>query len=433
MMKNEITLQLFVHGQWVDAAQVALLQSEGLGVLAPVYIAYDTNWAVEHAGSAGTPALATRYPVSLLHMQRPHWPAFLVDLLPQGYGRAELLRQLDRKPTSGPESDWLLLQHGAGNPIGHMRVKQAAEWLTEQTTPLQGFGDQDIVDRAESFVEHLTQFGLFVAGSSGVQGEWPKLLLTRGKDNKLYLDHTLPDEQAATHYIVKFSRGPNPRLASILRHEAAYIRIAKQANLRVHELPTYNNGVLFIPRFDRTVQGTQVNRHAQESLASLLDVAGFDSNPSHNDACMAICKHCASPLPELAEYIRRDVLNLALGNKDNHARNTALTRNMQGNLQLTPLFDFAPMVLHPDGIARRMRWQQETASVPQWAEVIRFIEELQPGAAPYLAESLRSLIKPLTAVHNNPGKHGIEPELFQLIGQHLKAQIKALQELGALG
>lgn len=429
MIEKEITLQLCIHGQWVDAAQIALLQSEGQGVLAPVYLAYETNWAVEHAASTGLPALATRYPVSLAHKQRPHWPAFLVDLLPQGYGRAELLRQLDRKPTSGPESDWLLLQHGAGNPIGHMRVKQAAEWLAQQTTPLQGFHDQEIVDRAESFVEHLAQFGLFVAGSSGVQGEWPKLLLTRAKDNKLYLDHTLNDEQAAAHYIVKFSRGPNQRLASILRHEAAYMQIAKYAGLRVYSLPTFNNGVLFIPRFDRSAQGGKVNRHAQESLASLLDVPGFDSNPSHNDACTAICQHCANPLPELAEYICRDALNLALGNKDNHARNTAFTRNMQGNLQLTPLFDFAPMVLHPDGIARRMRWQQETASVPQWADVIQFIEQLQAGATPYLVASLQSLIQPLAAIQNNPSKHGIEPELFQLIDPHLKAQINALQAL----
>jgi serine/threonine-protein kinase HipA len=431
-MEKEITLQLFNEGQWVDVAQIALLQTESLGVLAPVYIAYSTNWAVEHAGASGSQALATIYPVTLQHLKHPHWPAFLVDLLPQGYGRAELLRQLNAKPTSGPEADWLLLQHGTGNPIGHIRVKQAAEWLAQQTTPLQGFRDQEIVDRAESFVEHLAQFGLFVAGSSGVQGEWPKLLLTRGQDGKLYLDHTLPDEQAATHYIVKFSRGPNQRLASILRHEAAYMQIAKQAGLRVYALPSYNNGVLFIPRFDRTVQGGKVNRHAQESLASLLNVAGFDSNPSHNHACIAISKHCANPIPELAEYIRRDVLNLALGNKDNHARNTAFTRNMQGTLELTPLFDFAPMVLHPDGIARRMRWREENASAPNWVDVIRFIEQIQPGATPYLVESLHSLITPLGEIHQNPGKHGIEPELFQLIGQHIKAQINALQALEAL-
>ena len=179
------------------------------------------------------------------------------------------------------------------------------------------------------------------------------------------------------------------------------------------------------------MQAGEVNRHAQESLASLLDIAGFDSNPTHNEACLAISKHCANPLPELAEYICRDVLNLALGNKDNHARNTAFTRNMQGNLQLTPLFDFAPMVLHPDGIARRMRWQDENASAPLWADVISFVEQLQPGATLYLVERLRSLIKPLATIDKQPSKYGIEPALFQLIGHHLKAQIKALQALEA--
>lgn len=87
------------------------------------------------------------------------------------------------------------------------------------------------------------------------------------------------------------------------------------------------------------------------------------------------------------------------------------------------------MVLHPDGIARRMRWQQETASVPQWADIIQFIEQLQAGATTYLVASLQSLIKPLSAIQKNPRKHGIEPELFQLIGPHLKAQINALQAL----
>ncbi len=60
MMEKEITLQLFISGQWVDAAQIALLQSEGLGVLSPAYMAYSTSWAVEHAGSSGSHALARR-------------------------------------------------------------------------------------------------------------------------------------------------------------------------------------------------------------------------------------------------------------------------------------------------------------------------------------------------------------------------------------
>lgn len=96
------------------------------------------------------------------------------------------------------------------------------------------------------------------------------------------------------------------------------------------------------------------------------------------------------------------------------------------------MFDFAPMVLHPDGIARRMHWQEESASALSWVDVLRFIEQIHRGATPYLVKSLRSLITPLGKIHQNPGEHGIVPELFQLIGQHVKAQIKALQALEAL-
>src|SRR5690606_38418025 len=58
-------------------------------------------------------------------------------------------------------------------------------------------------------------------------------------------------------------------------------------------------------------------------------------------------------------YLKRDLANIALGNKDNHTRNTALQRFNNGIIQLTPLFDFAPMWLHPDGIARTTPWERD--------------------------------------------------------------------------
>ena len=61
--------------------------------------------------------------------------------------------------------------------------------------------------------------------------------------------------------------------------------------------------------------------------------------------------------------MRRDVLNVALGNRDNHLRNTALQRFEDGTIRLTPLFDFAPMMLHPDGIARSSRWEGEQGAL----------------------------------------------------------------------
>ena len=102
-----------------------------------------------------------------------------------------------------------MLKVGASNPIGNLRIKEAHEWLLTQYSDqlVQGFSIQEIIERSEEFLESLSSFGLFISGSSGVQGEWPKLLLTQGHDELFYLDHTLPDEMAKQHWLVKFSRG----------------------------------------------------------------------------------------------------------------------------------------------------------------------------------------------------------------------------------
>ena len=51
------------------------------------------------------------------------------------------------------------------------------------------------------------------------------------------------------------------------------------------------------------------------------------------------------------------MLNLALRNTDNHARNTAVQRLVDGSIQLTPLYDFAPMYLDPELIVRGCVWR----------------------------------------------------------------------------
>ncbi len=74
--------------------------------------------------------------------------------------------------------------------------------------------------------------------------------------------------------------------------------------------------------------------------------------------------------------MKRDLANVALGNKDNHTRNTAIQRFNNGIIGLTPLFDFAPMWLHPDGIARTTRWERDDhGGMPIWHSVIEQIAE----------------------------------------------------------
>ena len=215
-----------------------------------------------------------------------------------------------------------------------------------------------------------------MSGSSGLQGEWPKLLLTEAKDGLFYLDHSLPDSEAKQHWLVKFGRSSDSQLAKILKHEAIYMRLAQFLGLRVHGTLELHDRTLFVPRFDRTVNSDGVERHAQESLAVLCNKAGFGIRLSHNQVCQVLAEACTHPEQEIIEYLKRDMANVALGNKDNHLRNTAICRNWNGQIKLTPLFDFVPMWLHPEGIARTIRWARDDHGAPHWASVIQQVAEV---------------------------------------------------------
>lgn len=370
-MDTACTLQIFVDAIWQDAAVLDLTGEVELGIAATTYLVYLPDYVIRYWKYNDAAALSVNVPVDLESYAEDHWPAFLADLLPQGYGRIELLKQLKRGDAAGPAADWALLCAGAGNPIGNLRIKEAHAWIMARSgNRMRGFSIEEVAARAGDFNEYLAQHGLFLAGSSGVQGEWPKILLTQAHDGLLYLDHTLPDEDAKAHYIVKFGRGNDEALANILRLEAPYMQLAKGLGLDVHADLMLRERALFIPRFDRAVTQDGVVRHGQESIASLCGIGGFGRVPSHNDVCSKLGEVATDPTREIIEYIKRDVANIVLGNKDNHARNTAIQRRHDGTISLTPLFDFAPMWLHPDGIARRMRWQADDGGSPVWRSVI---------------------------------------------------------------
>lgn len=443
-MNPQCTIQLHTAGQWQDVANVTLLGSTQDGWRASSYSAYDTAWALEHTPARDAHALAAGWPVGLEPVQLPHWPGWLIDMLPQGLGRQELLARAGLPRTTGERVDWALLQVGAGNPIGHLRVKEAAEWLAAHAGPCQGFTDDEVAQRGEGFAEHLAAHGLFVGGSSGVQGEWPKILLTRAEDGLLYLDHTLPDERARQHYIVKFGRGADAQLARILHHEAPYMALARRLGLRVLADLTLRERALFIPRFDRRIVNGQVERLAQESIATFTGLPGFESLPSHEDVCAALLRHATDPQTEVLEYLRRDVANLALGNKDNHARNTAVQRDAAGHIALTPLYDFAPMYLHPDGIARRIRWAVGDAGAPDWARVLDRLCELDAQRQPSgrrkrapgrrlnrvaLVDGLRAMTPALQEVAEWGETWGLAPEVLRYVRPGILDQAQRLASL----
>jgi serine/threonine-protein kinase HipA len=408
-------LELYLGGSWQSAASVRLTGPAELGWGGGTDVGYGANYALNHEGRTDAAALSINLPVSLETHRADTWPPFLTDLLPQGFGRQELLRQLGMPETSAASADWRLLLAGAGNPIGNIRVREAADRLEQHARgDRRGFTYAEIIERGDAFTEHLLAHGLFVAGSSGVQGEWPKILLAEGRDGLYYLDHALPDEDAVAHWLVKFSRGSNAALATILRLEAPYMELARHLGLDVQGSMRGGPRTLFVPRFDRGVTSVGVVRYGQESLASLCGLAGFGLAPSHNVALRRLAAACTHRERDVIEYVRRDIANIALGNKDNHARNTAIQRREDGYVGLTPLFDFVPMMLHPDGIARRMRWEADDGGSPRWESVVRQTVEATGIEEAALTQALTRMVGPLRELRRRALELGVDEAIMDM-------------------
>ncbi|OQY44831.1 MAG: hypothetical protein B6240_09805, partial [Desulfobacteraceae bacterium 4572_87] len=212
-----------------------------------------------------------------------------------------------------------------------------------------------------------------------------------------HAEGALPDEKAAKFWLVKFPRGlrTDGRNQQVLRNEAAYLEVARDFGIRTGEPLVYEEGVLFVPRFDRDVLNGRVERMGMNSLYALADIPGFGAAVHHDVYCRALARVASNPAGELREYILRDILNLALRNTDNHGRNGAVLRT-GAQTSLSPLFDFAPMFLDPEGIGRVSRWDNERpGSQPEWGVICEKFKHLVPPGETrnWLADLSREVLR----------------------------------------
>jgi len=368
---TQLTIQIHHGGCWHDAA-VLDIKIPDRGIASACTLDYETDYFIENgsgelaAGQAVRDwrALSVATPIDLEFRRFSNWPPFLLDLLPQGHARRRLATELGFGNADDPAVEYPLLLRGGGCPIGNLRIKEA--WKAEQervatevvrSGPCPGVTTDDIMTLNDAFRLVAERFALVASGSSGVQGEWPKILMTRSSTDDLwYPDPIIPDSEAAAHVIVKLSRGKYREDMLILESEAPYLEVARRFGLRVGAPLAYSPNVLLIPRFDRVAEGGHVVRLGQESLVSAIGVAEFGYRGSHEAYLEVIKRETTKPKAEIVEYVLRDLLNFAMGNPDNHGRNTALQKRADGTVSLTPLFDFAPMRLDPSAITRSTRW-----------------------------------------------------------------------------
>jgi serine/threonine-protein kinase HipA len=310
--------------------------------------------------------VSCRYPLGYDVRDEPRWPAFLLDVIPSGAARRFWEREIG--VPNAPSSDWAVLLRGAGNPPGNLRIAEAAP-PPHAAHP--GFARADVVARAERFLEYARAAGAEVAGASGAGGDSPKLLLREDRSGRFHPDGALDDAATRAFWLVKFPRSQKEVDHVVLEAEAAYHRVARRFGARVHGEVTWENGCLFVPRFDRVEdEDGGFRRLGLESLCSLAGVSDFGATIPKESQASALARFASEPAGALREFVLRDVLDVALGNTDNHARNTAVLKDERAGIALAPLYDFAPMLLDSEGIVRACRWGDEVAGFPRWTAAL---------------------------------------------------------------
>ena len=363
-------------------------------------------------------------------------PAFLYDLVPQGKGRKYLIELLHLQ-----DSDSLimpLVMAGAFNPIGCLRLDSAVAFFNEQEqlnpdpATGQGFDLDDVLTRSQGFLDHLSLHAMLASGTTGVQGVAPKFLLTADHEGRWFADMALPDERAQEHWLIKLPRGKSDEDRAVLRNEAGYLRLAGACGLRTMAAPELHGEILFIRRFDRRVVGQTVRRLHQESLASICDLRGFGIPRSQQTLLKGLRAAVSDPLCETIEFMRRDVLNLAMRNTDNHARNTAVQRLADGTVQLTPVFDFAPMYLDSEVVVRSCHWRDPAGRTQDnWTQIVETLE-VDDQERGIIASALTDFAAVVADLPRIAADSGIEPDVINACRATIERQAEQLQALSVM-
>lgn len=380
---KSLTLQIFHHHQWHDAAELLISPSEKKATLH-----YLQDYALEHMFEKLETACSINLPVELmLNYETQGWLPFLQDILPSGASRRYWIAKLGLDNVTAWEQDIALLEQAVIAPVGNLRIKEALPPRYDDALETLSFSQADVCERQVDFLEYAQEMGAISGGATGAGGEAPKLLVRLNNENKVWID-TYQDnaENLDQHYLVKFPRGSmTPRDCDILRAEYAFLNELNQISSNCinaeHSFLVEGERFpsLWLPRFDVGYETGQVQHFGLESLYSVMDKSG--GNLNHFDVLKTMHQKLDglpsyNPQDFAEEWIKRDLLNVIFGNSDNHGRNTAFIKQ-QGQISLSPIFDFSPMKADPEGIIRTIKWGRpfEAGGEFDWQGIVHHLDK----------------------------------------------------------
>lgn len=199
---------------------------------------------------------------------------------------------------------------------------------------------------------------------AGVQG---KIALTRLPDGRLGLP--VPGSGAPTTHILKVPRAAAMR--SVLREHLATGLMAKAQTHPVAETCVLGEGDLqglLVARFDRRLDGPEVHRVHQEDFCQALGLGHwlkYERNGGEGRAFTAkaigrLLDATRVPAQARQAFFEITLVNLVLGNSDNHAKNHALLYTA-AKPELAPAYDVDPVLL--DDVTHEMSFRIGAARV----------------------------------------------------------------------
>jgi serine/threonine-protein kinase HipA len=424
---DEVIIEMYVEGKWRKVADFGVYgKNYGAGYHAKCRLSYDFDYVLARmAEDRIVDRVGCRYPINFDSYEGNSWPAFLLDLLPTGAARGAWLKTLGIRDDAS--SWWQLLRFATGNPPGNLRIAGASVEAKEHS----GFEKEKIIEKNVDFIEYAEANGALVAGASDVQGQAPKFLLVEDHRDRWHAEGAIPEDQVKCHWMVKFPRGKTDADRLVLRNEAPYYEVARAFGLRAAAPLEYQDDALFVRRFDRRVTQGGVERFGLESMTSVCGISEFGLRGSHNEACKMIHRYTTEPRREIREYIKRDILNVALRNTDNHGRNTAFLKSPSGVIALSPLFDFAPMFKDPEGIARVYRWDadgEKEIGLPDWGHVAEALEKETEFTGKELRHWLADCSPEVENLPETMARCGVEENLVDDLSRRIQQVARKLKE-----
>jgi len=267
------------------------------------------------------------------YAQRRCWGAFL-DAGPDNWGQRVLLATHRQAPAN--QIEWLLAARGTG--VGALAFSASRASASIKNIPAPDF--TEMVDRmleaeqliAEGKVDQVADLPAPVqkalAYGSSMGGARPKFTVSWNN----------------SEWICKLSRNddtfnqPIAELACLNMAEACGIRTPKRQLERVGK-----RDLLMLERFDRTRGG---KRHYLSAHALLNPTRAREGDPdgplSYIRIADVINKVSMNPEADRQELFTRMLLNVALGNTDDHLKNHGFLHVEGDRYQLAPVFDVVP-------------------------------------------------------------------------------------------